>query len=1169
MAEELSTIYRKIAEKKAQQYEFLFSLEGLFLSVMDFDPVTDEPLPITVDDVLRNIHSSDVLKNNWQNDRMNHIVRFVSSAVRNLIDILHEKNLREHRITRPEQVREVDSKSMMWLAKRPGFTIKQKIASEQRMMGVYHTTSLDTAENRLFKAFMEKLDDILLEKENACRKCGLKISDDDERFTSTVHRWLKSDEADCIGRWNNTPPNNTLLNDKNYRKIWKAHLMLQNLSEQIQCDLDNIGRIKSRALFWLTAAKLNFSKDIRFRQTLLFPDYENLSLAKDAGLVGFAFDDSWKKFYVSAKADAIVLSLNGKETEYTLPSDVENLSDVLSCAEQVCADFFPNKKFEMKILNQVQNDKPHSVAAVDLNSVLPSFTLGDGTKGRFTNKLVHQSLRFEQNKKEVWLPCSSSLSKLIFTELENAKTFSIHSVFDEKLRSEIDSCEDKNAIEKACGDFARITKETLCCQKCLYITSDDADDFSPTVNAFKHSINAAFSKAEILPRSIAAVFAKFSDVQTRFRANDKITVRSMHDDYEIQTKIRIKVDEELAKKNPETKGISFQRLGFERIEKKNQVQKNVIPQNLNRILTLQDANLLQGNFSADDFHFESKAPLKKLPAKENEIVIYADNDTSFGAVEYERLQNITPDIPLWCDFLPKLSMVDSSGKEYVLVEPKKVSIRPVVGKPVRIPIPWSFIFPSHKDFYEFPLAQGEKKEKSKYFAFIKDSSFPLENETECSLYLTYTYGNPKPYNLEFLPVSDLAEFKSVVVEWENKSHKDYVHDMPVPNFVREYTWADMKSFPGRKRDGIIENSNLTEDWLPKEYSKIQNSGVYQICHQIPSRKIGQGVFFLDVVCPNGKNPICYIDDKQQATIGSYVWCYLDKVANGYQAFDPHVIGRKVNICGFTKSLRFPAITVWNNGRSIYDSDCPIKFRQYTQTVLTKLQTCFGNNVPECVKNEYMFLLSCMHKDMPDWFSQFLPKILLHVENHFDYPNWIAYALGDCSTDWQKDLLAKTIVLISDNKKSVYAIKILAKALWRVNGFVFNLKADNVEKILSAIKSALYSNAKRNSQEQTAVFSACLECIVALCRLRMTKDDELPEEKMLKLLSPVENECVKHIVAKLKELKNSNVTIKTFLSFDIDRPVTDRTPELLYAAYGYLSGGIDSNAIRVLEADFGE
>ena len=75
--------------------------------------------------------------------------------------------------------------------------------------------------------------------------------------------------------------------------------------------------------------------------------------------------------------------------------------------------------------------------------------------------------------------------------------------------------------------------------------------------------------------------------------------------------------------------------------------------------------------------------------------------------------------------------------------------------------------------------------------------------------------------------------------------------------------------------------------------------------------------------------------------------------------------------------------------------------------------------------------------------------------------------------------------------------------------------------------------------------------------------------MLRLLSMATNNDVKIIVSKLREIKKTDVKLKTFLTFEIDRPKEDKTPELLYAAYGYLSGEIDSNAIKVLEADFGE
>ena len=1106
-AEELGNIYKKIALGKGKSYEFLFSLEGLFLSVMEFDPVTDETLPVTIDDILQGISEFDFQKIRWQNDRLQHIVNFSSSAVRNLIEILHEKNLREHRITRPEQIHEVDSRSMMWLAKKPGFSIKQKIASEQRMMGVYHTTSLDTAENRLFKAFMLKLDELLLEKENACRKQNLTLSEDSERFVSIVHRWLKSDEASFIGKWNNTVPNNTLLNDKNYRKIWKAHLALQNLDEQIQEDLERLQIIKNNALFWISAAKLNLSDDIRFRQTVAFPDYSTFSLIKDRiGLFGFARDDSdnqWKKFTVSLD-EKFLLSLQENQSEYSLPDDVENFEGISCFSEQVVANFFPNKSFNAEVAKSSKSQKDnlsvHSIAAVDLNSVLPSYLCDDGNGAkRFTKKLIHQQIKE--------LPCTSSRSKLIFTKSKSIQTFSIHSVFDANLRSVIDSDEDKRGIEKACADFAETIKQETLCQKCIYITSDDIDDFSPTVNAFKQSMNSAFLKTEILPKSIAALFSKYSDILNKFIDGDVLTVRSIYDDYEVQTKVRIRFDKELSEKNPKTKGITFQRLGVTRLENPNTdlERNNIIPQNMKRIITLQDSVLLSGNFSVDSFHFEIKEKQNKIPHGQNEICLYTFENSASGALEYDRLQSITSEIPLWCDFLPKLSMVDSSGKQYVLVEPNKVSIRPVVGKPVRIPISRKFSFPAKKKFYEFPLSQGEKKEKSKYFAFIKDSSFPLENETKCSLYLTYTYGMPRPYNLEFIPTSDSAEFKSAVVKWENKSHKDNIHDMPVPNFVREYTWADMRAFAGRKSDrGDL--SNIIDEWLPDQYKMFQRL-----------------------------------------------------LINPHTGYNPH------------KSLRFPSIIAWNNGRSIDDTDCPRLFREGTLQAVNLVKEIF-ETVPVQIQRELDFFLACMHKDTPDWFANFLPKVLDVLDDNYDYPNWIAYSLGDCSQVWQKDLLEKTLALLDDKNKAVYAIKILAKALWRVKSFVFNLNEGAVKKILSAIRKILNSfneQSRLKPSEKTVRLSACLECIIALCRLRGTTEGFTPNDNILTLLSPSENELTRHIVGILQSLKETDMKIKTFLTFEIDRPSNDKTPELLYVAYGYLSGKIDSNAIKVLEADFGD
>ena len=1181
MTVELSTIYKQIATGNGKQYELLFSIVGMLSSVMEFDPVTDEPLPITVDDVLYGLSSVDAENMDWQNDRLQHIVCFASTAVRNLIDLLHEKNLREHRITRPEQIREVDSRSMMWLAKKPGFTVKQKIASEQRMMGVYHTTSLDTAENRLFKSFMQKLEELLLEKENACRKCGLSMSEDFEHFVSMVHRWLKSDEALLIGKWNNTPPNNTLLNDKNYRKIWKAHLMLQNLNDQVQRDLERIGTLKNAACFWLFVARMNHYNEVRFLQKVLFPESKSLSFTKkENSLVGYINLSSRKKLKCTLLESSIDLSIGDAKNSLSFNQEITEFAEVFSFVEKKCGEILSGKNIGFPKNFADGNQQMVEVAAVDLSSILPSCSFGNGLKGQFSKKLVCQSQCIEKK----WYPCSSARSKLIFTNSEDLKTFSIHSIFDSALLPVSDSEDNKTDVEKACANFAKTIKDELHCKKCLYVTSDDVDDFSPSVNAFKFYMNSAFSNTEILPRSIAILFASLQDVQARFRKEDEVTVRTIFDDYEIKSKIRIDYDKQLAKENPETKGFVFKRLCVSRENLKKKNLQNIIPKNMENLLTLHDSNLLKDSFSVDEFHFIRKVGIQKISAAKKEIVFFADNDSSVGAVEYDRLQKITPDIPLWLDVLPKLSMVDSMGEEHVLVEPEKVSIRPVVGKPIDIPISWKFGFPQGKEFYEFPLIQGDNKESSKYFAFIQDSLFPLEHETQCRLKLTYTYGKPLPYDLEFLPVSKTAEFRSVSVKWENKSRKDYIHDMPVPNFVREYTWEDMQSV--QKRDAK-ETSDLVNDWLPAEYEKIEYSGSYKLVREIPSNRGGERVFFIDL--NRSISAICPIDNRQNAQIGKDVWCCLKVDSQGrVKAVDPHVIGSNWNDTEFKKSLRFPAIMVWNNGRSIEDDACPQNFHEKTKKILDKMKEVLQNSdVPECVKREFKFFLSCVHKDAPEWFYSELPDILKKLESYFDYPNWIAYALGDCSMEWQIKLLESTMLLLENSQKAEYAIRVLAVALWRVNSFVFNLNSYDVKVILKAIREQFEkmktqeNNKLKNSQRElllkpknqrgltlksVRLYSACLECIVALCRLRKTKNGKDADENMLSALSPAVNPNVKGIVENMRLIKSG---IKTFLTFNIERSSDDQTPELLYAARGYLSGSIDSNAIKVLEADFSE
>lgn len=1231
----LDDIYKKIAKGECQEYVKLLALQGFFSGILDFDPITNTPLPTTVDDMLCRILRVN-LEPAWWNDRFQNVIDFSAPAIKKLLDILHEKNLREHRISRPERVREVDTRCMMWLAKKPGFTIKQKIASGQRMMGVYHTTSIDTTENRLFKAYLQKLENIFLEKEAAAKQYGLPVSDDTALLFSTIHSWLRSDESAQIAMWNNVPPNNTLLNDKNYLKIWKSWLALQKLQDQNEQDLKKYDSLKAQVVFLLAVAKMNLSDQVRFRQTQVAADYERMAITGARGtslvLEGWCNkkpkNAAWQNIKAQVVGNDVVFEI-GKEKPvvFSIPQELNLLSELRSVADEICTKLFPELNFDYSLEEQAASC---NMAAVDLNSIMPFYTCFDAGKisrqGKFTSKLLYQAVTSEGEDAPLSYSCLNS--KYIVHD-ETTKTISIQSIFDNSLHHDLDAKDNAEVVNKACADFANTIKTQLSTQKCIYVTGDVVDDFSPSVNAFKRNLNVAFVRTEILPRSIAAVFCNFDVIKNRYKDGDKIVVRNLYDDYEIVTELKIAINEELRKKNPQTNGIQFQRLEYHRKEVKN---APVCATPLKKVLSIRDANLLVGKFTANDFHFQKTSQVNTRQVSAGEITITAESDVSVGAIKYRQLQDITPDIYLWCDFLPRLSMVDMSGDEFVLVHPKKVTIQPIVGKPIPIPIEEHFSFPAKKYLYEFPLIQGENKEKTDYFAFIKDSSFPLKRETECKLNLSYTYGKDYPYNLEFIPVTKDAEFRSVIVKWENTSHRDYIH-IPGPEYAPEDSWEKIQTISignGRQATKILEaldQSIENTHWLAKF-----GWGKHTILSQVGEHPIYKLDFFFrplpfySIQCSCNAYKYSSIDNPKifiSQSINSSFIKELDRTGKiQFVAYDWLPAGmehRRSNY--FRESL--PILNLWNQGRSSSDSDFPQELSDKKQRLVENALKLLANDtVPKPVKDEVYNLLAAFHCDAPSEAFEYLKKIigntLLEKEDepeslyhHKRLINAFGYIVGNAELDEQKEILQKEIRLTRCKMKDArrYGIEILGIALWRTRKCISSLNADDVQYLLHVsvdqlksfvqfyqdkLQKEIWTNPivlrKKNDMSidiwsKRRLFLRAVELILALFRIRESEDEKLlgavapaPENKdiqtLIKLIPKLKDFCkgdqkcyekVKDYAKDKKMDGKSYRPLKSRIYFTIEDKTRDKDiPDYMYALEKFTNGE-DCN-IKILRID---
>ncbi len=1145
----------------------LLQIQDWFISSFKFDPVSNEPIGTNFDSLLRRIPElekySSIL---WPNDRLQNIIDFSSSAIYSLMDELHEKNIREHLVTKIQHVRETDSTSIRYLSKKPGRTIKQKIASDQKMLGVFHNTTLDNSENRLFKAFLKRLDELLYLKEDVFGYDSL--NEEQKDFNNRIHRWLNGEEAELIGQWGNLPPNNTLLNDRNYRKIWKSWNILQSLDESIEKDSSLSKETITTVLLWELAKKLNKSADIQLLQQPVRLKYDSLTISLELNQIsGFIKNaNNYQRLRIEIYDENVLISINDTKTAVEI-TELNTFKDIVSIIETVCSKHFSKLQYKE---NSKNNVKENTIAAIDISSSKPFFATAEES-GRVPFKLLNQIWSINDEKL-----CVPGFYSKLLRNGDVIDNYSIKSFYADEENVQIDD------LVATADVFAEKISSYLNTMKCIYIVPDHFDDFSPVQRCLRNSINSHFIEASPIPKSIAAVFAETK--KRKILPGTEINVVDKYDDYWIYTKIIAVLDKELLEMNPLSDGVVFERypaiiITKDGLETVFNGDEKFIP----KLFLKKECELLKDKLSINAYHFlnstvqninipDFSSELNKIEEKnysnKNVITIEIKDNICSGALILEDLQNLTPAIPLWKDHLPPLYIkVDSDGveKRIDLVNKNHGAVRPKRGVSVPITIPVKdFILPAGKKYYEFPLVQGDNKNrKQSYFALLESEKFPLKNDTPCELFLTYTYGNEYPYELKFKSVYTEAEVKSVTVQWKNMSLRNWKDELPVPGFAEELSWDDMTTFESK-----IGKINLMKDILIPEIDKIDALNVmpearwFTVINVVRARQDQQDdMAFLNYIGPNNKNPKCYVRKERHIEVGDRLFCFLKPASGGLKGIevDPNKEQHK-KYWSITKRMKFAVLTLWNNGHSLQDADLKSDFfRLKMQKAIDYARDAafYDAEIDSDSRDILKEFLCMIHKDMP----------IEMAEDIMDYYNTfptrcIGNAIGDCSQDWQVELF--NMVLNDSNKGK--SIGILSKCLWRSRNLIYLLPKNVVKEILINI-SELLSKFDMNKDLASKNLASDLETLLALLRLRNDKTGcQNKDEEMLKLLSIHQNPDLEKILKTLQKLNKKiieqNFAVYSRLTFDIDKSITNRSPDLLFAAMAYVSGNRESNSIRV-------
>lgn len=1289
LIDNIYSLIRKNDELSNVLIDCLF-IQNWFNSIFDFDPITNKPLVSTNDYLFSRINSIETIDSTfWWNDRIENLVRFTENSVFNLFDQLHNKIRSEHIITHSNKIKETDSTAIRWLSKKPGRTVRQKIADSGKMMGVFHIANIDTIENRLLKAFLMRLDNILYEKEQLAHHLTFSIPDNTSNFIIQVHRWLKSEDASYIGAWNNSYPNNTLLNDKNYRKIWNAWCSLQQINELLNEDISKIERLKCIYFFWNRIAELSIHPNYRLLQAPVFRNEDILNIdSYFTNIAGWYVQNGKREsVFFELKPDSKCISIikNG----YTSLEKIPEFSYT-----------HKNKGTEPKVYSA-------DCCAFDLTTIRPYFATSNKKNGTLDSKLIYQTWQSKEfGDKKIDVDCSNS--KMI--SIKHAlNTITIHDYFKDDF-----FCDGINS-SSAASIFAESVKKQLKGNSYIYLLPDELDDFSKMQIALRHQLNVKFSNITPLPRSIARIFQNYEKEGVKILRKKYIIVDKF-DDYWIITKVIPKRSNLLLKKYPESNGIIFEHFPSTVIYK-DKIEKD-------KYFTVKDTKQLHDDFTLDEDHIvqlngtlnlsemdKKLGDFRKKQSEDFEYISITPNDNlSLGAISYYNFQKETPDVILWREHLPPLRL-ETNGQKLILVDEKTEGISPRKGEEKEVPVKVKFEMPAGKDFYEFSLYKGEKKEKSKYYAYLTNQSFPLSKNTVCKLKLTFTYGDEQPYKLKFIPddKNNNVSFNYILAKWETESHQDH-RKLPFPDFCKEYTWEDMRHYAGGKNN---ETSNFIDEWLPSEFDKINQVHLYErvkiskilsstknergklgnevefslngktITRRIPSKKKLTEDDILLVSQTEKKSVVAeyprlvssqsstfsiesiYIDSTYSTEKKSYetvlflkgndisgyenvycpiitneplngteiIRCYLEpSQRGGYRAKNPVLedsvykiqsinktwkeVGDKglfyisnvylnvdgesifcrlksneqpneedyVSVASFKNQSRlvinkvflekeyfgltFPMLTVWNNGRSIQDGYVDSNFLNRFYEARKNALEIFKANYSSLINKEMLFFLCAIHKDtLSEVSEQIIPLLLDNTK--IESSRYLSFAMGDCSLDWQKNLLNRVVKNIEIDELRENSIRILASAAWRVNSFIYNFKYDSIKLLLNGIfrescylvsqsEEIYYTKGKGDGifkYNLSFVYSCCYELLLAILRLRNTEDIAI-----LDLLSPFSNSLLGDIINNLSAISAMKIlTVKERFTFSGGL-------KLQQAVEKYTNGDLGENEIRILSIE---
>lgn len=492
---------------------------------------------------------------------------------------LRTRILRENKLLPLYKANEFNSRSIAWLSRRPGRTIRQKLAGTKSIMAVERRLTVDTTENRLFKALAKRFLALLLLKEEAVGEGRLPAVESE--LIGMMTSFLHSEECEEIGAWTITPPNNTLLSDRYYHVVWTVWMSLKAMHGQLAADQECIGsRLQTAAWMHLLGA---LGKSFRLPQQPIAYHLDQLDQPDD----GTARLFSLRRPHFAARRQRQSLFFVENEARQTigLASEAQRRKQLMlsfskggtSVAVQMGGDAGGTRRmmdmtasFGQQLDDLLQKFLPEAVAdkaeeekehlrvaegrqaVFDLYRPNPYVTL-DGVRSALRQRLLQQQIPASGQEQQEVQVCSLSSSRAAFLD----EDWPIASAAD-LIETADDRPENVLLLQQM---FAEV-REQVRADELVLICPDHCNDFE--LKPARQMAKLQYFHVRTMPRSLDGVFRLMKRPEGQAIAAgdvlvfvDAVPAREPQAGISV-TVIETRYDSELEKKVPASRGLIFE-----------------------------------------------------------------------------------------------------------------------------------------------------------------------------------------------------------------------------------------------------------------------------------------------------------------------------------------------------------------------------------------------------------------------------------------------------------------------------------------------------------------------------------------------------------------------------------------------------------------------------------